>query len=87
MLHAVVLAVTAGLHLPLNDELVQAGDPDRVADLAQVRTRFEGPWVAGNALRTLLSTAAVAALARALLLHGRSAAGQQAGATAGGRQH
>jgi len=44
------------------------------ADLAHVRDTFEGPWVAANIVRTLLSTAAVAALARALFLHGRSKA-------------
>jgi len=72
VLYAIVLAVTFGLHFPLNDELDQAGNPDRIADLAHVRNRFEGPWVAGNVVRMLLSTAAVAALARALLVHGRS---------------
>ena len=48
--------------------------PTGSADLADVRGRFEGPWVAANIVRTLLSTAAVAALARALFLHGRHAA-------------
>jgi uncharacterized membrane protein len=71
VLYALVLIVTAGIHIPLNDEIDQAGDPDRIADLAHVRNRFEGPWVAANIVRTLLCTAAVAALARALLLHGR----------------
>ena len=74
VLYAVALAVTVGIHIPLNEEITQAGDPDRIADLARVRDRFEGPWVAANVVRTLLCTAAVAALARALLLHGRSTA-------------
>jgi hypothetical protein len=39
-----------------------------------VRSRVEGPWVAANIVRSLLSTAAVGALARALFLHGRSTA-------------
>lgn len=84
VLYGIVVAVTAGLHIPLNYELVRAGDPDRIADLAHVRNQFEGPWVAGNIVRTLLSTAAVAALARALFLHGRSTANWTAGASAGG---
>jgi len=84
VLYGIVLAVTAGLHIPLNYELVRAGDPDRIADLAHVRNQFEGPWVAGNIVRTLLATAAVAALARALFLHGRSTADRKAGASAGG---
>jgi uncharacterized membrane protein len=67
--------VTFGINIPLNDELDRAGDPDRIADLAHVRDRFEGPWVAANIVRALLSTAAVAALARALFLFGRNAAG------------
>jgi uncharacterized membrane protein len=74
VLYGVVVAVTAGLHIPLNAELSQAGDPDRIADLAHVRDRFESPWVAGNIVRSVFSTAAVAALARALLLHGRGRA-------------
>ena len=74
VLYGIVIAVTAGLHIPLNDEIDRAGDPDRIADLAHVRDRFEGPWVAGNIVRTLFSTAAVAALARALFLYGRSTA-------------
>ncbi|MFI0351108.1 DUF1772 domain-containing protein [Actinomadura sp. 9N407] len=74
VLYGVVLAVTAGLHIPLNYEIDQAGDPDRIKDLAHVRDRFEGPWVAGNIVRTLFCTAAVAALARALLLLGRQRA-------------
>ncbi|MGQ0772966.1 MAG: anthrone oxygenase family protein [Pseudonocardiales bacterium] len=78
VLYGIVLAVTAGLHIPLNYELVRAGDPDRIADLAHVRNQFEGPWVAGNIVRSLLATAAVAALARALFLHGRSTADRTA---------
>lgn len=71
MLYGVVLAITALLHIPLNYEIDQAGDADRIKDLGHVRDRFEGPWVVGNIVRTLFCTAAVAALARALLLLGR----------------
>jgi uncharacterized membrane protein len=78
VLYGMVVAITAGLHIPLNYQIDQAGDPDRIADLAHVRNQFEGPWVAGNILRMLLSIAAVAALARALLLHGRSTADRKA---------
>ena len=39
-----------------------------------VRGRFEGTWVGANVVRTLFTTAAVAALARALFLHGRATA-------------
>ncbi len=74
VLYSIVLAVTIGINIPLNDGLDRAGDPDRISDLAQVRDRFEGPWVAANIVRTLLSTAAVAALARAVFLHGHTTA-------------
>jgi uncharacterized membrane protein len=67
----IVFAMTMGINVPLNNEIDQAGDPDRIADLAAVRDQFEIPWVVTNIVRTLLTTAAVATLARALLLHGR----------------
>jgi uncharacterized membrane protein len=83
VLYGIVLAVTVGINIPLNDEIDRAGDPDRIADLAHVRDQFEGPWVAWNIVRSVLSTAAVAALARALFLHGRSTADRTARASAG----
>ena len=43
VLYGIVLAVTAGINIPLNNELDHAGDPDRIADLAHVRNQFEGP--------------------------------------------
>jgi uncharacterized membrane protein len=84
VLFGIVFAITLGINVPLNDEIDQAGDPDRIADLAHVRDQFEDPWVAANIVRTLVCTAAVAALARALFLHGRGTDDRQAGATAGG---
>ena len=81
VLYGIVLAVTFGLHIPLNNDIDRA-DLDRIADLAQVRNDVEGPWVAWNIPRTLLTTAAVAALARALFLHGRSTADRKARASA-----
>jgi uncharacterized membrane protein len=74
VLYALVLAVTFAINIPLNDELDRAGDPDTIANLARARSRFEGPWVAANIVRTVLSTVAVGALARALFLHGRATA-------------
>jgi uncharacterized membrane protein len=84
VLYAIVLAVTFGINVPLNNEIDRAGDPDHITDLAHVRNQFEGPWVAANIVRTLFSTAAVAALARALLLHGRGTAARTARASARG---
>ena len=84
VLYAIVLAVTAGLHLPLNSDLDAAVDALSTVDLAQVRSEFEGPWMAGNIVRTLCCTAAVAALARALFLYGHRPADRKPGATPGG---
>ena len=81
MLYGIVLAVTFGLHIPLNNDIDRA-DLNHITDLAQVRDDVEGPWVVWNIPRTLLTTAAVAALARALLLHGRSTADRKARASA-----
>lgn len=76
VLYGVVLAVTGAVHMPLNNDIDQAGDPDRITDLAYVRDRFEASWVNWNIVRTLFCTAAVAALARALVLHGRGTPGR-----------
>jgi hypothetical protein len=37
----IVIAMTFGINIPLNNELDRAGDPDRIGDLAHVRDRFE----------------------------------------------
>jgi uncharacterized membrane protein len=82
VLYGIVVAVTFGIHIPLNDDIDQA-NLDRMADVADVRDDVEGPWVAWNIVRAVFSTAAVAALARALLLHGRSPADRKTAAGAG----
>ncbi|MEU8517532.1 DUF1772 domain-containing protein, partial [Kitasatospora sp. NPDC048722] len=63
--------VTMGVNIPLNNQLAAAGDPSAITDFHGVREKFEGTWVATNMLRTLLCTAGLAALTRALVLHGR----------------
>lgn len=65
--------ITMAVHLPLNDVLTAAGDPDRIADLAAVRAAFDEPrWVAWHIVRTIATTAAFGCLAWALVLHGRT---------------
>jgi uncharacterized membrane protein len=65
--------VTMAVHLPLNDVLTAAGDPDRIANLAAVRAAFDEPrWAAWHAVRTIATTAAFGCLAWALVLHGRA---------------
>jgi uncharacterized membrane protein len=71
VLYVVSLVVTMGANVPLNDELGDAGSPDRIADLAAVRDDFEDPWVAWNIVRTVVSTVALGCLAWALVLYGR----------------
>ncbi|MCX5381128.1 DUF1772 domain-containing protein [Streptomyces sp. NBC_00091] len=71
--YLLVLVITFAVNIPLNNELADAGDAAKLTDFAVVDT-FKGTWVTTNILRTLLCTAALAALSRALLLHGRSTA-------------
>ncbi|MEU3723320.1 DUF1772 domain-containing protein [Streptomyces sp. NPDC031705] len=71
--YLVVLVITFAVNIPLNNELADAGDAAGLTDFA-VLEKFKGTWVTTNILRTLLCTAALTALARALLLHGRATA-------------
>jgi uncharacterized membrane protein len=72
-LYLAVFVITMVVHVPLNDDLKAAGDPDRIADLASVRDAFhETRWMAWNVVRALASTAAFICLAWALVLHGRA---------------
>jgi uncharacterized membrane protein len=73
VLYGVAFLVTVAFNIPLNDELAEAGDPERIADPARVRDDFYGPWVAWNIVRTVASAAALGCLGYALLLHGRAA--------------
>ncbi|MET7619960.1 anthrone oxygenase family protein [Streptomyces sp. NPDC005408] len=68
VLYAAVLVVTTAVNIPLNNELEAAGNPARIADPAAVRETFEDPWVAWNAVRLVLSTAALVCLWRATSL-------------------
>ncbi len=68
VLYLVALGITVGVNIPLNDALVAAGPPERIADLAAVRDRFEATWVRWNVVRAVASTAAFACLTLALPL-------------------
>lgn len=63
--YALAFLITVAVNIPLNDDLAQSGDP------GALREEFEDPWVAWNVVRTVLSTLALACLARALVLYGR----------------
>jgi uncharacterized membrane protein len=72
-LYLAAFVITIGVHVPLNDEIKAAGDPDRIADLAAVRDRFdEDRWVAWNIVRAVVSTVAFGCLAWALVRYGRT---------------
>ncbi|MEV8588225.1 anthrone oxygenase family protein [Streptomyces sp. NPDC051180] len=59
VLAVAVFLVTAAVSVPLNDALAAAHDP------TAARAAFEGPWVAWNAVRALLTTAGLLCLLRA----------------------
>jgi uncharacterized membrane protein len=72
VLYAIAFVITIAVNVPLNDALKAAGDPDRIADLAAVRERFdEARWAAFNLVRVVTSTTAFACLAWALVVYGR----------------
>jgi uncharacterized membrane protein len=72
ILYGIGFLTTMAINEPLNNDLTDAGDPSRIADVAGVRDDFEDPWMVWHIIRTVLSTAALGALAYALLLHGRA---------------
>jgi uncharacterized membrane protein len=71
VLYGLTIVATGAVNVPLNDELMAAGDPGQIADLAAVRARFESTWVRWNLVRTAASVAAFGCLTWALVLQGR----------------
>jgi uncharacterized membrane protein len=72
VLYLAVVVATLAVNVPLNDALKAAGDPNRIADLAAVRERFnEARWIRWNLARAVATTAAFGCLAWALVLYGR----------------
>ena len=73
VLYLVAFVITIAINVPLNNGIKAAGDPDRIADLAAVRARFnEARWTSWNLVRVVASNIAFGLLAWALVLHGRS---------------
>ncbi|NUR60307.1 MAG: DUF1772 domain-containing protein [Catenulispora sp.] len=66
-LYMIGLLTTMGINIPLNNDLAAAGNPAKIADPAAVRAHFEATWNTWNIARAVLSTAAAACLARAML--------------------
>lgn len=72
VLYLVAVIITMAVNVPLNDAIKAAGDPDRIADLAAVRRRFnETGWAAWNLVRTVATTAAFGCLIAALVAYAR----------------
>jgi uncharacterized membrane protein len=82
-LYTAMVVITFAVHIPLNDDLKQAGDPDSIENLAAVRDDFVTPWVAWDIVRTLATTAAFASLTWALVLRARIGRAQQPHRTEG----
>jgi uncharacterized membrane protein len=73
VLYLAVFVITVAVNVPLNDRIKAAGDPNRIADLAAVRERFnEARWVRWNLARAVASTAALGCLTWALVQYGRT---------------
>jgi uncharacterized membrane protein len=72
VLNALVAVITVVVHVPLNDALKAAGDPDRITDPAEIRERFDAVrWTAWNLVRALATTAAFGCLCWALVVRGQ----------------
>ncbi|QXE33129.1 DUF1772 domain-containing protein [Streptomyces sp. GMY02] len=73
VLYLVALMITFSVNIPLNNDLAAIGDAAKATDFSVVE-KFKGTWATTNIVRTLLCTAALGFLARALVLHGRGSA-------------
>jgi uncharacterized membrane protein len=72
-LYFAAFVITIGVNVPLNDALKAAGSPDRIADLAIVRERFnEAKWTSWHLVRTVTTVGAFGCLTWALVLFGRA---------------
>jgi uncharacterized membrane protein len=72
-LYLAVVVITIAVNVPLNDAIKAAGNPDRIADVAAVRERFdEARWAGWNLVRAVACTAAFGCLMWALVEFGRT---------------
>jgi uncharacterized membrane protein len=71
VLYMAAAVITFRVHVPLNDGMKAAGDPDHITDLRAVREQFdEAKWASWNVVRALATTAALGCLAWALVQSG-----------------
>ena len=72
LLQLTTMAVTGTVHLPLNDAIKAAGDPQTI-DVGQVRADFrEGWWRGWNIVRCVTSTSAFVCLLWSLVSYERA---------------
>lgn len=72
--HVLVLAITFGVHEPLNVTIRTAGDPGTITDLAAVRAELdEAMWTTWNTVRALVATIGFGCLTWVLVIHRRLA--------------
>ena len=66
-LYLAVVVITIAVNVPLNDAIKAAGLPDEIAELGEIRTRFdEARWVRWNAARTVMTLAGFGCLLTAI---------------------
>jgi uncharacterized membrane protein len=70
-LYLAAVLITMGVHVPINQTLESAGDPDQIADLAALRADSEASWTNAHLARTAAAMLSLAALCRALWLRNR----------------
>jgi uncharacterized membrane protein len=71
VLYLTAFVITLVVNVPLNNGIKAAGEPDEIADLAEVRRRFNEPrWARWNVVRAVGTLAAFGCLAWALVQYG-----------------
>lgn len=82
VLYLGVVLITVTIHVPLNDAIKAAGDPQAISDVGQVRHDFhEGRWAAWNLVRTVMSICSLVLLVAVSTLQARGGEPAQAEAT------
>ncbi|MFB6784927.1 DUF1772 domain-containing protein [Streptomyces sp. NPDC056352] len=71
VLYLVVLLITFCVNIPLNNKLVDLGNPAKTHDFSVI-DKFRTTWETTNIMRTLLNTAALGCAAYAVRLNGRA---------------
>lgn len=71
VLYGIAFMITVSFSIPLNNQLRDAGEVSKIADLAAVRRDYEGDWVQWNNIRAAFNGASLVALGGAMRQLGR----------------